>query len=81
MKLLFIAMIVLMPLGYGAPEILRRGTGPRDPALGDRNIQKFGELGLNHLDQFAWVGSMSAGVPADPTQSLPNLNERDNAKL
>lgn len=36
MKLLFIAMIVLMPLGYGAPEILRRGTGPRDPALGDR---------------------------------------------
>lgn len=111
-------MIVLMPLGYGAPEILRRGTGPRDPSIGDRNIQKFGEsllqeaiplveknfklakgpqnraiiglsmgggeslvVGLNHLDQFSWVGAMSAGVPSDPDKSLPNLTEKDNAKL
>lgn len=34
-------MIVVMPLGYGAPEVLRRGTGPRDPELGRRNMTKF----------------------------------------
>jgi len=35
-------MLVVMPLGYGAPEILSR-TGPtiRDPALRKRNVEKF----------------------------------------
>ena len=35
-------MLVVMTLGYGAPEILRRSaTGPRDPELGRRNMTKF----------------------------------------
>jgi len=35
-------MIVVMPLGYGAPEILSRGFGAfRDPELVQRNIQRF----------------------------------------
>jgi enterochelin esterase family protein len=37
-------MLAVMPLGYGAPEILSR-TGPtiRDPALRKRNVEKFRE--------------------------------------
>jgi enterochelin esterase-like enzyme len=35
-------MLIVMPLGYGAPEILRRGTGSfRDAALRQRNMTKF----------------------------------------
>jgi enterochelin esterase-like enzyme len=34
-------MLVVMPLGYGAPEILRRGPGPRDMSLWERNVTKF----------------------------------------
>ena len=111
-------MIVLMPLGYGAPEVLRRGTGPRDPSVGERNITKLGEailqemlpqlekeykllkgpqnraivglsmgggqsiqIGLNHLEQFGWIGAFSAGVPGDPDKALPNLSEKDNARI
>ncbi len=33
-------MLVVMPLGYGAPEILSR-TGPRDPSLARRNMEQF----------------------------------------
>ena len=43
-------MIVVMPLGYGAPEILRRGPGAfRDPSLPRRNMDKFGEALLTEV--------------------------------
>jgi enterochelin esterase family protein len=41
-------MLVVMPLGYGAPEILAR-TGPRDPSLGKRNMEKFKEATLQEV--------------------------------
>jgi enterochelin esterase-like enzyme len=43
-------MLVVMPLGYGAPEILSR-TGPtiRDPALRKRNVEKFRETLLKDV--------------------------------
>lgn len=35
-------MLIVMPLGYGAPEILQRDrSGPRDPNLSQRNQTKF----------------------------------------
>jgi enterochelin esterase family protein len=35
-------MLIVMPLGYGAPEVLaRNAAGPRDPNLGKRNMEKF----------------------------------------
>jgi putative esterase len=34
-------MIVVMPLGYGAPEILAYGSGKRPKKLQDRNFDKF----------------------------------------
>jgi enterochelin esterase family protein len=37
-------MLMVMTLGYGAPEILRPGSGAfRDPNLRQRNMDKFGE--------------------------------------
>jgi len=37
-------MLVVMPLGYGAPEVLSRGfAGLRDQALWQRNVEKFAE--------------------------------------
>ncbi len=42
-------MIIVMPLGYGVPEILSRGTGPRDPSLGRRNMEKFKEATLREV--------------------------------
>lgn len=37
-------MVVVMPLGYGAPEIVSRtGPGLRDPNAWRRNVEKFGE--------------------------------------
>jgi enterochelin esterase family protein len=41
-------MIVAMPLGYGAPEILQSNS-PRDPALRDRNYAKFREALLTEV--------------------------------
>jgi enterochelin esterase-like enzyme len=41
-------MLVVMPLGYGTPEIVT-GTGPRDPSLGRRNIDKFREALLQEV--------------------------------
>ncbi|HEX8984421.1 MAG TPA: alpha/beta hydrolase-fold protein [Bryobacteraceae bacterium] len=41
-------MLIVMPLGYGAPEILFR-TGPRDPALRQRNIEKFRDALLTEV--------------------------------
>src|SRR5579885_82793 len=44
-------MIVVMPLGYGAPEILRRnGLAPfHDPNLVKRNMDRFGEALLTEV--------------------------------
>jgi len=44
-------MVVVMPLGYGAPEILdvRWRGGPADPALGRRNREVFARALLNEV--------------------------------
>jgi enterochelin esterase-like enzyme len=43
-------MLVVMPLGYGAPEIVARtGPGLRDRALRDRNYEKFREALLTEV--------------------------------
>jgi Enterochelin esterase and related enzymes len=42
------AMVVVMPLGYGAPEIVRPGA-PRDATLWTRNVDKFRESLLTEL--------------------------------
>lgn len=43
-------MLVVMPLGYGAPEIVARtGPGLQDRALRDRNYQKFREALLTEV--------------------------------
>jgi enterochelin esterase-like enzyme len=43
-------MLVVMPLGYGAPEILRIGFGSRrDPGVRQRNIDKFREALLTEM--------------------------------
>jgi enterochelin esterase family protein len=43
-------MIVVMPLGYGAPEILSRGFGAfHDASLRQRNFQKFREALINEV--------------------------------
>lgn len=37
-------MLIVMPLGYGAPEILAVGYGsPRDPGIGQRNFDRFSD--------------------------------------
>lgn len=41
-------MLVVMPLGYGAPEILKR-TGPRDPALSRKNMELFRDALLQEV--------------------------------
>ena len=41
-------MIVVMPLGYGAPQILRR-AGPRDASLWRTNVDKFREATLQEV--------------------------------
>jgi len=43
-------MIVVMPLGYGAPEMLSRGMAPfRDASLRQRNFEKFREALLTEV--------------------------------
>ena len=43
-------MLVVMPLGYGAPEVLSRGFGAfRDRALTDRNFDRFREAFLTEV--------------------------------
>jgi enterochelin esterase family protein len=43
-------MIVVMPLGYGAPEILSRATGGmRDPSLSQRNMERFRQALLTEV--------------------------------
>ncbi len=46
-------MLVVMPLGYGAPEIARRGgPGLRDPETWRRNIERFREALLKEVIPF-----------------------------
>lgn len=92
-------MLVVMPLGYGDMEVIRRGWGSwDDKELAVRNLSKFTDIllgevlprieesyrvkkdrdsraiaglsmggaeslrtGLNHLDEFAWIGAFSSG--------------------
>ena len=113
-------MLVVMPLGYGAPEIVSRGFGGfRDDALRQRNFDRFTQAlltevipqvesayhvianrnsraiaglsmggaeslltGLNHLEEFAWVGSFSAGgLQADFSAQFPSLDAAANKRL
>ena len=113
-------MLIVMSLGYGALEMLHRGTGAfRDPGLTERNMSKFGEalitevmpqvektyrvkadrdhralaglsmggaeslyVGLNHLNEFGWVGSFSAGGLGDKYDSeFPGLSSGANSQL
>jgi enterochelin esterase-like enzyme len=114
-------MIVVMPLGYGDYEVIRRGWGSwSDKELPRRNLSKFtdmllGEImpqaeaayrirkdresraiaglsmggaeslltGLNHLDQFAWIGAFSAGGidVAEFGTEFPSLDSTANQKL
>jgi enterochelin esterase family protein len=113
-------MIVVMPLGYGAPEMVRVGFAAfRDMELRQRNFDRFTQAlltevlpqvesayrvardrgsraiaglsmggseslltGLNHLDQFAWIGAFSSGgLAEDFASSFPQLDSKANAKL
>jgi len=113
-------MIVVMPLGYGAPEILKGGFGAfRNAELRDRNFAKFTEAllkevlpqvessyavnkdrnaraiaglsmggseslltGLNHLDQFAWIGAFSSGgIPEEFDKDFPGLDAKANSRI
>jgi enterochelin esterase-like enzyme len=112
-------MIVVMPLGYGAPEIVSRTSqGFRDRNLRRENATKFAEalltevmpriekdyrvktdrndtaitglsmgggeslqVGLNHLNRFAWVGSFSGAAGSDFAKEFPVLSSKDNSKL
>ena len=42
-------MIVVMPLGYGAPEILQRGPAVQNPEVWQRNIMQFREALLKEV--------------------------------
>jgi enterochelin esterase family protein len=113
-------MIVVMPLGYGDMDVIRRGS-LHDRDLAWRNLLQFtnvllGEVmpqveasyhaktdresraiaglsmggaeslltGLNHLDQFAWIGAFSSGGglgDRDFDAEFPKLNASANQKL
>ncbi|HZP18018.1 MAG TPA: alpha/beta hydrolase-fold protein [Terriglobales bacterium] len=114
-------MLVVMPLGYGDMEVIRRGWGSwGDKDLAQRNLSKFTDIllaevlpqveqayrvkkdresraiaglsmggaeslrtGLNHLDQFAWIGAFSSGGLdlADFGSEFPGLDAAANKKL
>lgn len=114
-------MIVVMPLGYGDFEVIRRGWGSwSDKDLARRNLSKFTEIllqevmpqvegiyriqkgresraiaglsmggaeslltGLNHLDQFAWIGAFSSGGIdlQDFSVEFPGVDVSANQKL
>lgn len=113
-------MIVVMPLGYGAPEIVSRHSGGfRNHALVQENLDKFREallqevipqveknyrvkkdrndraiaglsmgggeslyVGLNDVDQFAWVGAFSAGLgESDFAKEFPSLSPKSVSRL
>jgi enterochelin esterase family protein len=114
-------MIVVMPLGYGDYDVIRRGWGSWSAKeLARRNLTRFTDIllsevmpqaesayrikkdrgsraiaglsmggaeslltGLNHLDQFAWVGAFSSGGIdlADFSTEFPQLDASANQKL
>jgi enterochelin esterase family protein len=113
-------MIIVMPLGYGAPSILARNSNtPSDPSLREKNMTNFTAAllnevipaiehaykvnpdrnaraiaglsmggaeslltGLNHTDQFSWVGSFSAGGTGDDfAAAFPHAGEEMNKQL
>jgi enterochelin esterase-like enzyme len=113
-------MIVVMPLGYGAPQILASGfAGFEHSGLRRQNFEKFTQAlltevmpqaerayrikkdrndraiaglsmggaesllsGLNHLDQFAWIGAFSSGGLTEKfDDEFPGLDAKANAKL
>jgi enterochelin esterase family protein len=114
-------MIVVMPLGYGDYDVIRRGWGSwSDKELARRNLTRFTDIllsevmpqaesayhikkdrgsraiaglsmggaeslltGLNHLDQFAWVGAFSSGGIdlADFSTEFPQVDASANLKL
>jgi enterochelin esterase-like enzyme len=113
-------MLIVMPLGYGAPEIVARNGPPlRDPNLWQRNMDKFRDalltevipqvekayrvsrdrnaraiaglsmggsesllVGLNALNQFAWVGAFSSGGLSEEFDTVfPALDTKANSQL
>lgn len=112
-------MVVVMTLGYGAPEIVTRG--PRAPSLRMKNMEGYRDalltevmpaigrdyrvdttrdrraiaglsmggaeslfVGLNAIDQFAWVGAFSAGglgTAAELPQVFPKLDAAAGSRL
>jgi enterochelin esterase family protein len=114
-------MVVVMPLGYGDYDVIRRGWGSwGDKDLARRNLTRFTGIllsevmpqaegmyrikknresraiaglsmggaeslltGLNHLDQFAWVGAFSSGGIdlADFATEFPGVDASANKKL
>ncbi len=113
-------MLIVMPLGYGVPEIVKRGFNSLDhDDLRQPNYDKFAQAlltevvpqveasyrvdhdrnaraiaglsmggteslltGLNHLDQFAWVGAFSSGgLPPDFDSKFPALDAKANQRL
>jgi enterochelin esterase-like enzyme len=111
-------MIVVMPLGYGAPKLLDSGWNighnelwrtnidrfadalltevlpqvEKDyPVIKDRNSRAIAGLsmggaetlytGLNHLDQFAWMGPLSSAIFDDPAKEFPGLDANHAAKI
>jgi len=82
-------MLIVMPLGYGAPEILSLGSGAlRDPGIGQRNFDRFIDALLteviprveaeylvrNDRDSRAIAG-LSMGGAESLLTGLNNLNE------
>jgi enterochelin esterase family protein len=113
-------MLIVMPLGYGAPDILLPGSGGlHDPGITQRNFDRFREallteviprveaeylvrkdresraiaglsmggaesllVGLNTLNDFAWIGAFSSGgITLDFDKEFPGLNVSANAQL
>ncbi len=113
-------MLIVMPLGYGTPEILKSGFGSLEhEKLRAPNYERFAKAlltevipqvektynvakdresrgiaglsmggteslltGLNHLDQFAWVGAFSSGGLSPEFDShFPALDTKANQNL
>jgi enterochelin esterase-like enzyme len=116
-------MIIVMPLGYGAPEIVEpahgQGAPIRNAQLREKNMMNFTAAlinevipqvehtykvesnrdaraiaglsmggaeslltGLNHLDEFSWVGAFSAGGVGDNfAAAFPRLDASANSQL
>jgi len=114
-------MIVVMPLGYGDYDVIRRGWGSwSDKDLAWRNLSRFTDIllsevmpqvgqsyrikkdresraiaglsmggaeslltGLNHVDEFAWIGAFSSGGIdlKEFGAEFPGVNASVNPKL